>query len=131
MTVSGVPKGGATADAVFSLNERGLGISSGQVKQVDSGEAVVITFDKDVIVESAGITAGNGVCGGFYQVGNNAPAAIYCTDADIDVQDQSGLLSDIGVVRAGQPLRFDSSPHYGVETAGRWRLASLTVRLLK
>ena len=64
-------------------------------------------------------------------MGNHAPLAIYCVDADIDAQDQSGVLSDIGVLKAGQTLRLDSSPHLGVEAAGRWRLGALTVRLLK
>ena len=75
--------------------------------------------------------AGNGVCGGFYRVGENSPLAIYCIDADIDAKDQSGILSDIGVVKAGQKLRLDSSPHFGVEAKGSWRLLTLTVRLLK
>jgi hypothetical protein len=92
---------------------------------------LLIHFDRDVIVESAAIVAGNGVCGGYYKVGEHAPLAIYCIDGDIDANDQSGILSDIGVVKAGQTLRLDSSAHFGVETPGRWRLASLTIRLLK
>ena len=121
----------AQKDRFFRPNFRGLGIGGGQVDQVDSGEAILISFDQDVIVESVGIVVGNGVCGGFYQVGDHAPLAIYCVDGDIDDKDQSGLLSDIGVLKAGQVLRLDSSPHYGVETAGRWRLGSLTVRPLR
>ncbi len=113
----------------FSPNERGLGVEGGTFKQVDDGEAILISFDQDVIVDSVGITAGNGVCGGFYQVGEKgAPLAIYCTDADIDDKDQSGVLSDIGVVKKGTTLRLDSSPHYGVEAPGRWRLSSLAFR---
>ena len=79
---------------------------------------------------SAGIVAGNGTCGGFYQVGDGAPLALYCIDAAIDMKDQSGLLSDIGLLKAGEVLRLDSSPHYGVEAEGRWRLQSLSVRPL-
>ncbi len=131
MTVSGNQGDKTANDVKFDTNQRGLGISSGQVRQVDDGDALLIHFDRDVIVESAAIVAGNGVCGGYYKVGEHAPLAIYCIDGDIDAQDQSGILSDIGVVKAGQTLRLDSSAHFGVETPGRWRLASLTIRLLK
>ena len=117
--------------ASFSVNPRGLGIQGGHFEQVDDGEAILLSFDRDVIVESVSVVAGNGVCGGFYQVGDNSPLAIYCIDADIDAKDQSGILSDIGVVRSGQILRLDSSPHFGVETPGQWRLAAVSVRALK
>lgn len=130
MTMRGVKGDDPISGAVFSLNNRGLGLSSGNFKQVDDGEALLISFDKDVIVESAAIVAGNGICGGFYRVGDHAPLAIYCVDADIDAKDQSGLLSDIGVLRKGQTLRLDSSPHFGTESPGQWRLGSLTVRRL-
>jgi hypothetical protein len=90
----------------------------------------LVHFDRDVIVESAAIVAGNGQCGGFYQVGNLAPLDIYCVDGDIDAQDQSGILSDIGVLKKGQTLRLVSSPNFGVETPGQWRLANITVRLI-
>lgn len=131
MTMRGVVGNSPVAAAVFSSNERGLGISSGKVKQVDSGEALLISFDEDVIVESAAIIAGNGTCGGFYRVGDHAPLAIYCVDADIDAKDQSGLLSDIGVLKKGQVLHLDSSPHFGTESPGQWRLGALTVRRIK
>ncbi|MEQ9411450.1 MAG: arylsulfatase [Fuerstiella sp.] len=131
MKVSGVPSEGHRRAAEFSVNPNGLGISSGRFQQVDDGEALLISFDSDVIVESAAIVAGNGICGGFYHAGETAPLAIYCVDADIDAKDQSGILSDIGVLRAGEVLKFDSRPHWGVEAAGRWRLGALTVRLLK
>lgn len=130
MTVRGVKQSSSISNAVFSLNNRGLGLSSGMFKQVDDGEALLISFDEDVLIESAGIVAGNGNCGGFYCVSDHAPLAIYCVDADIDAKDQSGLLSDIGVLKKGQPLRLDSSPHFGTESPGQWRLGSLTVRRL-
>lgn len=114
----------------FSVNARGLGVAGGRFAQVDSGEALLISFDHDVIVESAGLIAGNGVCGGYYQVGDDSPLSIYCVDADIDSRDQSGLLTDIGVVRAGEVLKFDSTPRYPSEAAGRWRLQQLSVRRL-
>ena len=116
---------------VFHANPRGIGISAGKFKQVDDGEWIMVTFSRDVIIESAAIVAGNGQCGGYYRVGNNSPLAIYCVDADLDAKDQSGILSDIGLVKAGVPVRFDSSPHYGADPPGRWRLQSLTVRLLE
>jgi arylsulfatase A-like enzyme len=129
VTIAAV-KGDGAAAGDFNVNPRGLGVDGGEVGQVDSSEAIVIHFDQDVIVESAGIVAGNGTCGGFYRVGDGAPLAIYCVDGDIDAQDQSGNLSDIGVVKAGQRLRLDSSPHFGVEAAGRWRLGTITFRRL-
>ena len=129
VTVKAV-KGGAGLDRRFKLNPRGLGVGGGSVDQVDDGEALLISFDRDVIVESAVIVAGNGIVGGFYRMGDKAPLAIYCVDGDIDAQDQSGLLSDLGVLKKGESLRLDSSPHHGVETPGQWRLGSLTVRVL-
>ena len=115
----------------FSTNFRGLGLGGGQVLQVDDGQALRIQFDRDVIVESVAIVAGNGVCGGFYQMGKAAPLAIYCVDADNDEKTQHGVISDLGVLRAGQVLRLDSKPHHGVEAAGQWRLGAITVRILK
>ncbi len=114
----------------FSANARGLGIAGGGFLQVDAGEAIEITFDRDVLVEHVAVVAGNGVCGGSCRVGERAPLAIYCIDADNDAKDQSGVLSDLGVLRDGQVLRLDSSPHLGVEAAGRWRLGAVSVRPL-
>ncbi len=111
----------------FHVNNRGLGLVGGDFLQVDSGEALLLSFDRDVLVESVGIVAGNGVCGGFYQMGDTAPLAIYCIDGDNDSRDQSGLLSDLGILKKGEVLRLDSGPHWGVETPGRWRLQSLSV----
>jgi arylsulfatase A len=130
MSVSAARDNRSLDEAQFDVNPRGLGIDGGRVGQVDDGEAVLVRFDRDVIVESVSIVAGNGQCGGFYRVGESSPLAIYCVDADIDAQDQSGILSDIGLLKKGQTLRLDSSPHYGVETPGKWRLADITVRLI-
>jgi arylsulfatase A len=130
MTISAVLGEEPITDARFHPNFRGLGISSGQFEAIDGGEALQIRFDRDVLVESAKIIAGNGTCGGFYRMGDKAPLAIYCVDADIDDRDQSGVLSDLGVLRLGEALRLDSSPHHGVEATGQWRLAALTVRVL-
>lgn len=99
------------------------------MKQVDSGERLCISFDQDVVVESVAVVAGKGVCGGFYRKANQSPMAIYCVDADIDENDQSGILSDVGVLKIGEHLVLDSSPHFDVEAEGRWRLAGLKVRL--
>lgn len=118
-------------DRLFRVNDRGLGISGGEFDQVESGEQIVISFNRDVVIESAGIVAGNGVCGGMYRLGKHAPSEVYCIDADIDAKDQSGLLSDIGLLKAGEKFILDSTPIYPSESAGRWRLQSMTVRLLK
>ncbi len=112
------------------VNDEGLGLSGGGSEQVNSGEALLIHFDRDVLVESAAIVAGKGTCGGFYRMGQGAPLAIYCVDADIDSKDQQGILSDLGVLKAGEILRLDSSSHLGVETPGSWRLRELVVRVL-
>jgi arylsulfatase A-like enzyme len=115
----------------FHMNPEGLGISTGRSGQIDDGEALLIHFDQDVLLESASITAGSVACGGYYRMGTKAALAIYCIDADIDSRDQSGILSDLGVLKAGEVLRLDSRPHLGVETSGQWRLGELTVRLFK
>jgi len=115
----------------FSTNFRGLGLAGGKFDQVDNGESLHIQFNKDVIVESVAIVAGKGVCGGFYQMGKATPLAIYCVDADNDAETQEGVISDLGVLQVGQDLKLSSSPHYGVEASGQWRLGSITVRILK
>ncbi len=132
MTMTAVAGEQADAEATFNTNAAGLGLGGSGSNNVDRQEAVLVQFDRDLIVESAGLVAGqDGTCGGFYTVGDAAPLAIYCVDADIDAKDQSGLLSDLGVLRAGATLRLDSSPHFGVEAAGSWRLREVTIRLVK
>jgi arylsulfatase A-like enzyme len=131
MTVVGIKSDQVPSDKTFSLNRNGLGLTGGTYRQVDDGEALSIRFDRDVIVESAQIVAGNGTCGGFYRMARHEPLHVYCVDGDNDSQDQSGILSDLGVLRAGQILRLDSSPHLGVDEPGCWRLAAMTVRVLE
>lgn len=122
----------ANSNRTITSSPDGIGIQGGDSPNVNDEESFLIQFDQDVIVESVAIVAGtDGTCGGFYKVGDAAPLAIYCIDADIDAKDQSGILSDIGVLRAGKTLRLDSSPHYGVESAGNWRFRSITVRALQ
>ncbi|MEL6108115.1 MAG: hypothetical protein AAFU85_18975, partial [Planctomycetota bacterium] len=130
-------------DAVFEVSSGGLGIVSGTAEEgdsknvggqstVDGPEAITIEFSRDVIVESLAVEAGpRGNCGGFYRIGDRAPLAIYCVDADNDAKDQSGKLSDLGVVKAGEAVRLDAGPHFGVESAGSWRLQQLRVRFLR
>ena len=120
----------AAKDAELVYGVSGLGIAGGESDAVDSGEAILIRFGVDVIVDSATIVAGEGAVGGFYRVGPRSPLAIYCVDGDIDDRDQSGVLSDIGVLKKGHTLRLDSSPHYGSESPGAWYLAKLQVRIL-
>ncbi len=109
----------------------GVGVSGGGSPFVESGEAILLKFNQEVIVDSVTLVSATESSGGFYQVGENAPLSIYCVNADIDDRDQSGVLSDIGFLKAGTELRLDGSPHYGVETAGNWRLQSLSVRKVK
>lgn len=125
----GVSVSAVGGDLEFS--DDGLGISGGSSDAVDGGEAILVSFDRDVLVESAAIAAGDGAVGGYYRVGSHAPLAIYCVDGDLDSLDQSGILSDIGLLKKGDELRFDSGPHYGNEPSGDWRLQKLTVRLLE
>lgn len=121
----------AIGGSQLARSDTGLGVSGGGSDAVDQGEAILVSFNKDVLVESAAIVAGDGTVGGFYRVGSRAPLAIYCVDGDIDARDQSGILSDIGLLKKGEELRFDSSPHYGNESGGDWRLSRLTVRFLR
>ena len=103
-----------------------------KIKKEEELEALRVQFDRDVIVESVAIVAGqDGVCGGFYQVGDGAPLAIYCVDKDNDAKTQHGVIGDIGVLLKGEVLRLDSQPHFGVEVPGQWRLGAITVRILK
>ena len=114
-----------------ALSVGGLGITGGSPDRVDGGEAVTIRFQKNVLVQSISLRAGKeGSCGGFVQLGYASPLAIYCMDADNDSRDQHGVLSDLGVLLAGQTLRIDSTPHFGVEAPGNWFLEKLVVRPL-
>ncbi len=125
-------KGNSDLDAAtFTSSADGLGVSEGFSGKVDGKEALLIRFNKDVLVEYASLFAGDGACGGSYRVGEGSPLSIYCVDADIDDKDQSGVLSDIGIVRAGQILALDSSPRFGSEEDGNWTLQSLSVRTLE
>ncbi len=130
LTLSGTTGSAAFNNDTFHLNPRGLGLSGGKFKQVENGEAILISFDQDVLIESVGLMAGNGVCGGFVKKGDNAPLAIYCMDADNDSKDQFARISDLGILKKGDFLRLDSSPHHGTEPKGQWRLANLTVHTL-
>jgi hypothetical protein len=130
MIVRGAHEDALLKEETFDTNFRGLGISAGKFKQVDHGEALLFQFNQDVIVESVALVAGNGVCGGFYLMGHHSPLAIYCVDADNDAKEQQGILSDMGVLMAGESLRLDSGQHHGVEPAGQWRLATMSIRVL-
>ena len=109
----------------------GLGVRGGTSDAVDNGEALLFRFAADVIVESAAIYCAEEAVGGFYRVGPGAPLAIYCINGDIDHKDQSGILSDIGILRQGESLRLDSGGHFGTEQPGEWWLRRLTVRALQ
>lgn len=115
---------------VFEMNAMGMGIAGGNFSQVDTGEYVEVQFNRDVLIESVAVVAGRGVCGGFYTLADQSPIPIYCIDADIDAKDQSGILSDIGVLKSGQTLKLQSGSYLGAEKPGRWRLGAITFRPL-
>ena len=117
-------KGGAP-----ERDERGMGIPGSGSPRVDSGQGIALRFQQDVLVESIGLKAGeDGTCGGSLIMGKRAPLAIYCTDKDNDAKDQQGIMSDLGILKKGEMLILNASPHLGVEAPGSWKLQSLVVR---
>ena len=115
----------------FAHTAQGLGVQGTTGNRIEGGIAVNVRFSQDVVVESVGLMAGKGRCGGFYQIKDSAPLALYCIDADNDSREQEGRVTDIGWVPAHQPLRLDSRPLHGVEAPGSWWIANLSVRLAK
>ncbi len=112
-------------------DDQGLGVRGKGSIRVETGEALAIRFESDVVIESVGIAAGSeGSCGGFLQMGDRSPLAIYCIDADNDEKDQQGIMSDLGILKKGELLILDPKPHLGVEKSGSWKLQSLVVRPL-
>ncbi len=145
---------GRRSMAKLSVNPKGFGIDShsGKVLQFDGEEAIRIHFDVNVIVESIEFVAGNGQCGGWYQINRSgrpsdrrivrsskamvsdpelaAKLQIYCIDGDVDSREQYGALSDLGVLLRGDSITVSSQAHLGVESPGQWRIGSITVRRL-
>ncbi len=125
----------AAGSRSLAYNDEGLGVQGGASAQVDGGEALKLSFDKDVIVESIRLVAGSdGVAGGFYEIGAGASIPVYCVDAHAEKYtafDHSGMLADVGVLKAGQVLRLDSGSHYGANAPGSWWLESIQVQALK
>lgn len=124
-------QGKSVREFTLTSHKDGFGVLGGESSAVDEGEALLFRFDHDVLVESISMVAGDGSCGGYCVVGEHQPLAIYCVDADNDAKDQQGILSDIGILKRGQPLRLDTRPHLGVEAPGIWRLAGMTVRVME
>ena len=121
----------STKGGKASIDPDGVGIPGLGSPKVDSGQGVTLCFQQDVLVESVGLKAGNdGTCGGSLRMGKRAPLAIYCTDKDNDAKDQQGIISDLGILKKGEKLILDASPHFGVESPGSWKLQSLVVRPL-
>ena len=115
-----------------SMNPDGVGIPGLGSDRVEDGQGIALRFQQDVLIESIGLKAGkDGTCGGSLIMGKRAPLAIYCTDKDNDAKDQQGIMSDLGILRKGETLRLEASPHLGVESAGSWKLQSLVVRPLE
>ena len=124
-------EGAASREENLAFASRGLGLGSSRTLRMEGGSALRISFDRDVMVESVALVAGRtGRCGGFWRLGDGAPLAVYCVDADNDSRTQQGMISDLGVLRKGEFLHLDTSPHLGVEAPGRWWLRELAVRPL-
>ena len=112
-----------------SMDPNGVGIPGSGSDRVDAGQGIALRFQQDVLIESIGLQAGkDGTCGGSLIMGKRAPLAIYCTDKDNDAKDQQGIMSDLGILKKGEMLLLEASPHLGVESAGSWKLQSLVVR---
>ena len=114
----------------FAISAKGIGFKENTNLQIENSDALLISFDRPVIIESLGLTAGSGQCGGFYRLGEAAPLPIYCLDADNDAKEQHGRISDLGILERGKSLLIDSTPHLGVESKGSWKLTNLSIRLL-
>lgn len=130
-TISAEKGGRSLSNATFISNSDGLGVSGGYAHTVDGNEAIVIRFNRNVVVEHASLLSSSDNSGGHYNIGDGAPLSIYCVNADIDEKDQSGVLSDLGVLKAGQTLRLDSRARFPSEHTGSWTLQSLSVREIK
>ncbi len=130
-TISAEKNGRSLSSATFRSNASGLGVSDGDANTVDGNEAILVRFNSNVVIEYASLLSKGETAGGHYNVGDGAPLSIYCLNADIDDKDQSGVLSDIGVLKAGQVLRLDSRARFPSEDTGSWTLQSLSVREIK
>jgi hypothetical protein len=119
-----------TGSTGFHLSKTGLGMIGGSSDAIDSGQTLLIRCDRDVLIDSVALLAAGEPCGGYYQVGGHAPLQVYCLDTDIDSKNQSGILSDIGLLKAGDTLRLSTAAFLGVETPGSWRVASIQMREL-
>ena len=130
-TISAEKNGRSLSNATFRSNASGLGVSDGDANTVDGNEAIIVRFNRNVVIEYARLLSKGETAGGHYNVGDGAPLSIYCLNADIDDKDQSGALSDIGVLKAGQVLRLDSRARFPSEDTGNWTLQSLSVREIR
>ena len=121
----------STKGGKASIDPDGVGIPGSGSDRVDAGQGIALRFQQDVLIESIGLKAGKeGTCGGSLRMGKRAPLAIYCTDKDNDAKDQQGIISDLGILKAGETLVLEADPHFGVESPGSWKLQSLVVRPL-
>ena len=112
-----------------SMDPDGVGIPGSGSDRVDAGQGIALRFQQDVLIESIGLKAGkDGICGGSLIMGKRSPLAIYCTDKDNDAKEQQGIMSDLGILKKGEMLILNASPHLGVEAPGSWKLQSLVVR---
>jgi arylsulfatase A len=130
MTIKASNRFNPTQPRHFTFSADGIGFKENANLQVENSDALHITFNHPVIIESLGLTAGLGQCGGFYRLGGSAPLPVYCVDADNDAKEQHGKITDLGILEAGQVLTIDSTPHLGVEAKGSWKLTNLSIQLL-
>ncbi|MBT5705385.1 MAG: hypothetical protein HOI66_03615 [Verrucomicrobia bacterium] len=130
MTIKASNRLNPTEPKSFALSANGIGFKENANIRIENSDALHISFDHPVIIESFGLTAGGGQCGGYYRLGEAAPLPLYCVDADNDAKEQHGKITDLGILEVGQTLRIDSTPHLGVESKGSWNLTNLSVRLL-
>lgn len=132
VTISILKNGEPSDLSGLRRTDDGLAVASGDGQMTDNGEAISLAFKQDVLIEWIALKAGSGgSCGGFYRVDKGAPLAIYCIDADNDSEDQRGVLSDIGFLKAGDKLTLDSSPHFGTEPPGAWTIQAIQYRVIE
>jgi hypothetical protein len=130
MTIKASNRLNPTQPSHFAISANGIGFKENANLQIENSNALLIRFNRPVIIESLGLTAGSGQCGGYYRLDEAAPLPIYCLDADNDSKEQHGKISDLGILEVGKTLLIDSTPHLGIESKGSWKLTNLSVRLL-
>ena len=131
MAISSFSNAPFVAAKALTLKETGLGVRGSTTGRIEASNTLEVSFDQSVLVQSIGLLAGGGKCGGTVRLGSSAPLPIYCLDSDNDSKTQHGEMSDLGILERGEVITIDPTPYLGVESAGSWTLSHLSVRLLK